>query len=263
MALLARFRGDKMYRSAYISSWLVIVLAAPACGLTVTNEFPTYEQLEPERQQVVEVILQELSLLNDRIKTHSSLNIDVLLEEDNVDVSVEHLIVAVNLGAGVIHVSTWDRLAPGQQALIQQWFGQSTPEAAEQVYIKLFYRFLAVSQGAKQVMYEALTADYVNKHKSPYTIERHAIRATLSHFKEAGRKGEMWGLLDQICQPMRVAYDPVWGDHFSQQHLKDNFHEFTDLEAPTGYMYYICRWYELGTQETAGFAADLSWLREP
>jgi hypothetical protein len=259
---LIRFRGEKMHRFAPIS-WLVIVLAAPACGLTVTNERPTYEQLEPERQEVVEVILQELSVLNDRVRAHSPLDIEVLLERDNVDVSVEHLIVAANLGAGVIHVSTWDRLTPGQQALIQQWFEQPTLEATEQVYEKLFYRFLAVSQGAKQVMYEELTADYVNTHKSPYTIERHAIRATLSHFKEAGRKKEIWGLLDRICQPMRAAYDPVWGDHFSQQHLKENFHELTDLEAPTGYMYYICRWYELGTRETAGFTADLHWLREP
>ena len=58
-----------------------------------------------------------------------------------------------------------------------------------------------------------------------------------------------------------MLYDAVWGKAFSQQHLSDNFYDLADPEAPTGYMYYICRFVALAKQESGGFVTDVKWLK--
>jgi hypothetical protein len=72
----------------------------------------------------------------------------------------------------------------------------------------------------------------------------------------------MLSFVSQACAPIRRQYDKVWGAVFSQEHLKANFYQLADPKAPTGYMYYVCRWFALAQQQSVSFAADIKWLQQ-
>ncbi len=239
---------------------LLLLLAASGCGLVVTNERRTYDELDQTEQQANKIILDELKAFDAKLRKHGEAPITVLLDKERINVSPRGLMTASNLGAGEIHITTWENLTPAQQQLVAGWFGAASPAAARPIYVAFFYRFLGLDQGAKQVMYQALTPEYVNVHKAVYTIERHAIRLIVAFCRETGRQS-LLNTVEKACQPLRKQYDAVWGQAFSQQHLSDNFYDLADPEAPTGYMYYLCRFVALAKQESGGFVTDVKWLK--
>jgi len=240
----------------------VLALLLPACGLTVTNERPSYDELDPEEQGAVNTILAELSRFNAQVSQRTKYNIDEIVDREKIHVSFEGLIFSANLGDQVIHVSVWENIGPSKQALIQTWFKAQTPAQARAAYVKLFYQFLAVSQGVKQFMYKVLGPDWVYHHRSLFNVEKDSIRTALSHYAAEGRKQEMWGFLKGVCSPVLAQYGEQFSSKFNKTYLQQHLAEIFDPDNPTGYMYFICRWIDLGMLEAEGLNGELSWLIE-
>lgn len=240
---------------------LCAALTAGACGLTVTNERPSYEQLEQPERDAVDVILAELAAFAGQVKARTPVSIDALVDRERIHVSFDGFIFAANLGDGVVHVSTWENLSAEQQALVQQWFGRPDLTSARDAYRTFFYRFLAVSQGAKQFMYDVMTVDWLFANRSLFNVERDSIRTALAHYQAIGLQAEIWPFVESVCAPLLAQYEPIYGPTFDKRYLRDNFTTLAEPRAPTGYMYYICRWYQLGVREAENLTIELEWLR--
>ena len=237
-------------------------LVASGCGFRVTNERPTFAQLEPHEQSVVETVLAELRGFNAQVEKRTPLSIDAIIDRERINVSFDGHIFFGNLGDGVIHVAPWENLSAGQRTLVKTWFGATSDDATKELYQRFFYRFIAVGQGAKQFMYEALTADWVYAHRSLFNVERDTIRNALSYFQTVGRRNEMWGLTETICRPLLTRYESTYGPTFDKKYLLANLQELANPEAPTGYLYYVCRWIEMGKVDVVDLSTELAWVQQ-
>lgn len=253
--LLQRRRGPRLAVAG-------LLCCALGCGLTVTNERPTYEQLDPPEKDAVDTILAELAAFAGQVKARTTHNIDGIVDREKIHVSFEGFIFAANLGDGIVHVSTWENLSAEQQALVQQWFGRPDPDSARDTYRTFFYRFMAASQGAKQFMYDVLTTEWVFANRSLFNVERDSTRTALAHYREIGQQAAMWGFMESACAPLLAQYEPLYGPTFSKVYLRDNFTTLAEPKAPTGYMYYICRWYRLGVAEAENLTLELKWIED-
>jgi hypothetical protein len=245
-------------------SWLPLLLVASlwaACGLTVTKESPSYHELDAREKQAVDIILGELTALDKQVRARTPNDISPLTDRENIDVSFEAMIFVANIGDGQVHVSTWENLTDQQRALVQTWFKASTLGDAQKIYEKLFYQFLAVSQGVKQFMYNALTTAWVFERRSLFNVERDSIRTTLAYYQAVGRRTEMWTFLTNACMPVISQYGALYGAHFDKVYLQEHFTELADGKAPTGYMYFLCRWILWGKDEADDLTEELNWLR--
>jgi hypothetical protein len=227
---------------ALVVAFLMLPWAA-GCGLRVTNDLPDHEQLDPPEKDAVATILEELSSFNEQVEQRTSYSIEALLAPKQIHVDMEGMIVAANLGDGRIHISTWEGLTEAQQQLVQRWFNLADPAEAAAAFRRFFYRFLAVSQGAKQFMYEVLTTDWVYDNRSLFSVERDSIRIALSYFKAVGEKDEMWPFVEESCRPIIDTFGVQYHDRFNKKYLLAHVQELIgNLEKPEGYMYFICRW---------------------
>ena len=244
--------------------WLLLIsalgLAAVGCGLTVTNERPTYDELDPPEKAAVDVIITELTAFNAQVTAHTSATIAGIIDKEKIDVSFEGVFFTGNLGDGVVHVATWENLTANQRLLIQQWFKEGTEAAAKARYEKFFYRFMAVSEGVKEFMYQELGRDWVYVNRSLFNMQRDSIRTALSHFRDTGRRGEIWDFLNASCVPVKSQYESLYAAKFSKQYLRDHTAEILNPENPTPYMYFICRWIDLGFQDSVGLGEEFAWL---
>ena len=231
-----------------------------ACGLTVTNKRPSFEDLQQEEKGAVETILEELTAFNGEVERTTEHSIAEALDRDRIDVSFRGLIFAANFGDDVMHISTWENLTEKQRELVRSWFESESLDLARQTYRKFFYEFLAVSQGVKEYMYQVHSAEWIFANRSLFNVERDGIRTGLAHYEAVGRRDEMWQFVEQACAPIRRQYDDVYGPSFGKQFLKDNFQSLADPENPTGYMYYFCRWYEIGANEAFDLPRELAWI---
>jgi hypothetical protein len=66
---------------------LLLLLAATGCGLMVTNERRTYDELDQTEQQANKIILDELKALDVKLRKHGEAPITVLLDKERIDVS--------------------------------------------------------------------------------------------------------------------------------------------------------------------------------
>ena len=241
---------------------LLASLVAGGCGLTVTNERPGYGELGAEEQAAVQTILKELTRFDAqlRVTTGNQHSIEEILDRERIHVSFEGLIFSANLGDDLIHVAVWENLGQEKQALIQRWFKASSPQAARAVYVKLFYQFLAVVQGVKQFIYRLHTPEWVFKHRTLYSLELDSVRTALAHYDREGRRPEMWPFLKNACTPVLAQYAADFSSKFSKKYLQRNFTEIFDPDDPTGYMYFMCRWIEMGMQEAGGLGGEVQWL---
>jgi hypothetical protein len=239
---------------------VVATAAAGGCNLTVTSETPPFAALDVNEQNAVNVILRELTAFNANVKGMTKYSIDPLADREHIDVSFEGMFFVGNFGDGKVHDSTWENLTDEQRALAQTWFKSATPAAAKVTYETLFYQFLAVSQGVKQFMYNALTAQWIFANRSLFNVERDSVRTALAHYDTVGRRAEMWGFLTSACTPVISQYDSTYSAHFDKQYLQDHFVELADGKAPTGYLYFICRWVQMGKDDAEGLQRELSWL---
>jgi hypothetical protein len=176
------------------------------------------------------------------------------------------------MGDGVIHMAVWENLTDQQRALIAGWFGQ--PEATSKVwYEKFFYRLMAVSHGVKQFMFNAHTAQWIYGNRTLFSIERDSMRTALAHFDAVGRRSELWSFATGACAQLLRQQASSYGHLFTaaealnkyrntKAYLRDNFTTLADPEDPTGYMYFICKFVELGVSEAEGLNGELRWLYE-
>jgi hypothetical protein len=253
----------RIRRALLVTPLAMLALGVAGCGLTVTNERPSYEELDDFEQTAVNTVLAELSAFNKQVKarTAGEFNIDEIIDRERIHVSFEGLIFSANFGDDVVHVAVWENLG-GKQALVQQWFKCSSPTQAHQVYGKLFYEFLAVVQGVKQFMYKVLTPSWVFGHRTLFNIERDSIRTALAHYVAEGRQQEMWGFLSGACSPVLSQYAEQFSSKFDKKYLQEHLGEIFNPDDPSGYMYFVCRWIELGKQDEdpGGLTAELDWL---
>ncbi|MFH1132019.1 MAG: hypothetical protein V1754_11830 [Pseudomonadota bacterium] len=233
-----------------------------SCGFTVTNERPTYDELDPEEKDAIATVLAELNAFNGQVKARTEFNIDSVVDRNRIHVSFEGLIFSANLGDNTIHVATWENLRPAQKLLVQQWFAASTADETKEKYEKFFYQFMAVSQGAKQYAYEVLTPKWVLARRSIFNFERDSIRAALSHYVAEDRQNEMWGFLSTTCKPVLDQYGAQYSQNFNKKYLQAHLPELIHSDNPTGYMYFICGWIENGKADWVNLTAELEWIAD-
>jgi hypothetical protein len=238
---------------AALGSWLLL-----GC-FTVTNEAPTYDELDQKEKAAVDTILAELTAFDAAVKKLSKYNIDEVVKREAISVSFEAMMFASTFGDQIIHISTWENLSDNQRALFASW-EKTSKEVAEPIYKKLFYQFLAVAQGAKEFLFKVHTPEWVYQHQSFFSIERDGIRTALSYFDSAGRRTEMWSFASAACQPILTQYAAQYGDKFTKQYFVDHYAELAAPDNPVGYMYFICRWIEEGMLEASDFPTELAWL---
>lgn len=237
------------------------LLLLGGCDWRVTRERPSFDDLDTYEKSAVEIVLEELAAFNQQVKTHTDFDIDAIVDRERINVSFEGIIFAANLGDELVHVAVWDNLSEGQKELVASWFQSSSREAAKQSYERFFYRFMAVSQGVKQYMYETLGVEWVFGHRSIFNVERDSARIALSHYATVDPSRAMWTFLEASCRPILQQYDATYGPTFSKKYLKDNFRELIgDGRTPTGYMYYLCRLIEMGRDTAVDIASELQWI---
>jgi len=240
-----------------VGAVLVGAVLVGGCGLTVTQERPTYEELDAHEKSVVQIVLAELTGFNAQVEARTKYCIKGIIDKEKINVSFEGNIFSANLGDDLIHVAPWENLDSAQQALVAEWF-ETSEAAAKPIYQKLFYRFLAVSQGAKQFQYEVLTARWVYGNRSLYNVERDSLRETLSYYRAVGKQAEMWTFATSACAPVIAQYTSRYT--FDKKYLSEHFQELANPKAPTGYIYYICKWIELGRTESVDLTTELLWV---
>lgn len=246
----------RIFRSGpLLSCCLLSCCALWGCGLTVTQERPSYDELQPFEQNVVQIVLAELRGFNAQVEARTKYSIAGIIDKERINVSFEGNIFSGNLGDGVIHVAPWENLDAGQHALVAAWFG-SSEAAAKTSYEKLFYRFLAVAQGAKQYQYEALGVAWIYDNRSIYNVERDSIRETLSYYRTIGKQADMWNFTTSVCKNILAKYKVT----FEKKYLQDNLQTLANPKAPSGYMYYICRFIAMGQQDAVDLTTELLWV---
>ena len=254
-------RSSSTSRSVNLGLGVVCALGAlgvlGACGLEVTQDRPTYEDLDPPEKNVVQIVLSELRGFNKQVEARTKYSIATIIDKEKIDVSFEGKIFFGNLGDQVIHLSTWENLEAGQRALVAQWF-KKTEAAAKPLYEAFFYRFLAISQGAKQYQYEVLGVDWMFANRSLYNIERDSLRETLSYYKTVGKEATMWGLATTICKPLLAQYGASLP--FDKKYLASHLQELANPTDPTGYMVYVCRWIDMGKEDSVDLTTELTWV---
>lgn len=232
------------------------------CDLRVTRDRPTFEQLDPFEQDAVEIVLEELRAFNAQVTEHTPFDIGTIIDRERINVSFEGIIFAANLGDETVHVAVWDNLDAGQKELIRTWFQAPDLAAAQEIYEQFFYRYMAVSQGAKQYMYEALGVAWVFGNRSLFNVERDSARLAFAHYADVDPSRAMWTFLSGACAPLLLQYGAQYGPTFSRSYLNEHFRELVgDGKKPTGYMYYVCRWIEMATESAADIAFELDWIQ--
>lgn len=248
-----------VHRSTGSALVLAVLVAINGCGLSVTHERPSYEELDPVEKSAVQTVLKELRRFDTQVKNRTAHNISEVVDRERIHVSFEGAIFSGNLGDGTIHVAIWENLNDAQRALVAQWFKTSEAGAAA-IYRKFFYQFMAVVQGAKQLMYKVHTPTWVYHHRTLWSIERDSIRTALAHYIAEGRRAELWPFLSRACTPIKSRYAPQFSDKFSKKYLQANFKSIYSPDAPSGYMYFICRWIDQGKQMHDSLGGELDWL---
>lgn len=252
-----------------LASFLALVMIT-GCGLRVTNERPSYNELTKEEQRVVNIVLSELKPLNANISALSrkpKVNITEIVNKESIHVSFDGVIFVTNIGDNVVHVATWENLTAEQQELCKTWWKAPTLASAKAKYEMFFYRFMAVAQGVKQYMYKVLTPAWVFSNRSVFNLERDSIRTALAHYTAAGRKAQMWNFVTTLCKPVLDQYRKQYPGTFpdikaSKKYMATHITEMANPADPTGYMYFMCEWIELGKYDAGGLQSELDWLRD-
>jgi hypothetical protein len=275
--LILRPRVGAWFRLSPVG--LIILLGGMAlaalggCGLRVTNERPTYDQLDSHEKSAVDIILQELQALERQVKTRTPpCTLDPLLDRNRINVSYEGILFTFNFGDGVIHVAAWENLTATQRAQIQTWFGTNAEQAPE-AYKKFFYRFIAVGHGVKQFMYNVLTPEWVFAHRYIFSLERDSVRTALAHFAAENRKQEMWDFVTGVCRPVITQFDKTYGHLFTaasendnykaaKQYMQDNLAQLAKPSDPSGYLYFLCKAVDIEKGSVEDLTSELLWLRE-
>lgn len=256
-----------MRRSLTLLSCLALGAAVGGCGWTVTNDYPSCSELGPEEREAVDDVLAELKSFNRQVVKLTRYNIDNIIDCAKINVTYEGVLFVSNLGDDRMHMAVWENLDDSQKDLVMEWFGTRSSEVAARWYRKFFYQFLGTTQGVKQYMFNVLTPEWVFAHRSVFNIERDSIRNALVHYATVGRKNEMWPFLTERCKPIIKKYARDYPNTFpnikkAKAYMKANITDMANPDNPTGYMYFICEWVNLGKVYLPDQKAELDWLRD-
>ena len=248
----------------------LLTLLVAGCGLTVTNERPTYDELSQPEQGAVDVILKELTAVDRNIKVLSRQpNVDIkeIVDRERIHVSFDGLIFVTNIGDNTVHVATWENLTETQQKLVQKWWNAPSLAITKAWYNTFFYRFMAAAQGIKQYMFKVLTPQWVFAHRTVFNIERDSIRVALAHYVAQGQQSQIWPFVTNLCKPVLQQYRKRYPGTFpdipaAKRYMNANITQMANPDDPTGYMYFICEWIELGKTDTGSMQVELDWLRD-
>lgn len=240
---------------------LMATAAMMACNFRVTNERPSYAELNSEEKSAVDTIFLELQALDKQIQERTSYSITNIVDKEKIDVSFQNLIFSANFGDEIVHISTWENVGFRRQQIVAGWFKQAEGPA-KQTYRNIFYKFFAVSQGVKQFMYNTLTPEWVMNNRSLFNFERDSVRTALAHFRAENREQEMWTLLTESCKPVLDQYADDYAVNYNKQYFKEHAVEMVNAENPGGYMYFICRFIEEGSTKAGDLTFELTWLSE-
>ncbi|MDZ4693725.1 MAG: hypothetical protein SGI86_01150 [Deltaproteobacteria bacterium] len=251
--------------SHFISKTAILgLLLLLACGdFTVTNERPTFAELTPPEQTVVDRVLTELRSFNQQVENYTDYSVSSIINREKIDVSFKEFILVANLGDQTVHISAWENLSQKQRDLIKTWFNAINAEEARQYYEFFFYRFFVVGQGAKQFMYESSSVGWVYANRSLYAVERDSTQLSLTYFQN---DGTAMALINRGCEQVRRRYDATYRSGFelkrpnADQYFLDNARSLLDPKAPTGYMYYVCGWIKRGMGLLDTMDGELDWL---
>ena len=260
----------------------VVLLMLAGCGLTVTNEPLSYEELDQPERDAVDIVYDELQALDTQVRQRSQVlfsrgySLSPLVDKDRIIVDFEGLLFSFNFGDGRLRVSTWENLTSAQRAVVGSWFN-TTGSATETTYKTFVYRFMALSQGMKQFMYNLHTIDNVYQHKYIFSMEFDSTRATHAYLKLAGRQAKMWTAVTRACTPIlnRSELKNAYSKYFTaaesaarpmrfpraKAYLQDNWRKLADPDDPTGYMYFYCKAAIMGQQEARGFDSELQKIQ--
>jgi len=234
--------------------WLLLA----GCGFTVTRDVPSYEELSPDEQGLVERILANLSAFDAAVRARGGPGIDALLDREAIQVHFRGIIIATNLGDRVARVSIWDHLDASQQELVASWWGLDRAAAAER-YPGFFYDYLAAHIGALEWIYVVQGVERVFDERSRFNVERDAERLTVAYYAEQARA--MLDGVAALCAPVRAQYDERWAVHFDDIYFAENVADLVDPIDPTGYVYFFCRWFEDARTRQASLASEMELVK--
>lgn len=259
-----------------------LTLGQVACGLTVTNEVPAYEELPPDspERKAIDVIYTECKAFHNQLRKLRPKNawpiapiINKAGDRDHINTSFQGMVFIYNYGDGKIHIAAWENLTDAQRQIIHGWFQRPTLAESEAWYKWFFYRFMAVAQCAKQYMFNQHSPVWVFSNRYIYTIERDAMRVALAYFKAVGRSSEVWGRTQSHCAPVLKQYSARWSHLFlakyksnhyklAKQHMQDNFTTLADPNDPTGFMYWLCQGIIYEKSRLDPLSRELEWLEK-
>ncbi len=264
---------------------LPLILAAAlaaGCGLTVTNEPPTYEELDKPERAAVDIVYTEIKALDARVRQRTQVifkrqyTLSPLVDKARIIVNFEGLLFSFNFGDGRLRVAAWENLTDAQRQVAGAWFG-AKGAAAETTYKTFVYRFMALAQGMKQYMYNLGSADNVYQHKYIFSMEFDSTRATHAYLAMVGRK-HMWPQIAAACAPILAnkAHQKAYSHMFTAKesaakpmrfpqaktYLQDNWRTLADPADPSGYMYFFCQATMIGQKEARHFDTELKKIYE-
>ena len=257
---------------------LLLLAFTAGCGLTVTGDYPTYEELDTNEKDAVDLILAELKALDKQTKARTkalfseAAGLDPVVDRDRIHVSYEGRVLALNIGDGVIHISTWENLSSDQQKAIQAAF-KTTATLARSWYRKLFYRVMAVSNGLKQYIFNVGSPGKAFGSFSLFNMEMHPMRTAMGYFSQVGRRDDIYNFMTAACKQVLAQHSNKWGGLWTRaesdswprfpqakQYMNDNAEAFLGAGDPTATLYFLCQFAEVGMSENEGFDGELKWL---
>ena len=257
---------------------LLLLLLLAGCGLTVTGEYPAYEELNKEEQSAVDLILAELKALDKQTRARTKAifgqetGLDPVVDLDRIHVSFHGRLLAMNIGDGVLHISTWENLDASQQAKIQAAFN-TTAAKAKRWYEKFFYRVMAVSNGLKQYIFNIGSPGKAFGSFSLFNMEMHPMRTAMGYFKQVGRSNDIFTFMTAACKQVLAQGSKAWGALWTaaesrswprfpraKEYMRDNAELFLGAGDPTATLYFLCQFADVGMDENEGFDLELKWL---
>lgn len=227
------------------------------CGLTVTNEPPTYDELPPEDQAIVDRILASVTAFDAAVEARGGPGIDEVIDRDAVQVHFQGLVMAANFGDGYLRLSIWEHLTAGQRAMIASWWSVDEATAGDTYYPKFFYDYLATHLAAIEWIYQVQGVDRVLADRPRFKVERDAQYLAVAFYEETDPTTMID--VDAPCASLRAQHED-WESRYDQEYFTDHIVDIADPESPTEYFWFFCRWLDDAQARTYTFPDEMELI---
>jgi hypothetical protein len=255
-----------------------LTLLVQGCGLTVTNERPSYEDLDKPERDAVDIIYAELKALDTQVRSRTkamfkkTYDLTPIVNKQNINVSFKGMMLAYNIGDGQVHVAAWENLTDKQRTAVQTAF-KTTPANAAAWYRSMFYRVMAATQGIKQYCFNVNSVEKAYSSFSVFNMELHPIRTAMAYFRDVGRH-DIWSFTATACTNVLSQGQSAWGHMFTtaqsnlsprfplaKAFMREHHDQFIHGEDPTVNLYFICQWTRISREEADPTVnLELEWL---